>query len=744
MASDFPCAREGSSGLPRVLLSRVCGASREAWPRNFAGRGVSRGVMPVSTVLVLASVMAAEPPALPLRRLRLYETGVGYFERRGSVSPSAPLALPLPSSHLDDALKSLVVLEATGGVRIQGMEWGSSVSEGMARAMAGLPSEPEAPLSYADLLASLKGSRVQVQTRGGKVRGRLVDLEGPFFLAPERRSPSSLEPASDDPAPHGEPHYTLILLDEEGAVRRIKTDAVQAVRVLDGDTAARLDVAATALSDQSARQTSEVKVQVNAPGRLGLGYVSEAPVWRTTYRVVMSAEPGDGQLQAWALVHNDTDEDWRGVTVELANGRPASFLHPLAAPRYATRELVGPPDDLTTVPQLANETPDSMWGDFGETAGYGGLGLVGTGRGGGGYGEGTIGLGNTGVIGRGGGAGELGDLAELAQAGGSESGALFLYRVTDPVDLRAHHSSLLPIVQQDIEVESITFFGASDGEGLSAARVVNTTSQTLPPGAVSFFADGGFVGESLLDRIKPGERRFVAYGAELDVELERDREALGEETRWLEHRQGAIVERYVLESQIRLWLHNRSGRAQRVYVALDVPRSAELRGDEAVELDFDLATSTPLAVTRVEPGGRVEHVLHAKSTEHRSHEALGVRVLAELRERAGLPAAQREVLDRAIEHARRGEALAGEVAAAERAIERLEGDLVRIREDLAALGKARVRSRARNTVTRELVSKARRIDELRVEVGTLQEESRKAEAAKVAALGGLERPAAAR
>jgi len=143
--------------------------------------------MPVSTILVLASVVAAEPPALPLRRLRLYETGVGYFERRGSVGGRDALALPLPSSHLDDALKSLVVLEATGGVRIQGMEWGSSVSEGMARAMAGLPTDGEAPLSYADLLESLKGSRVQVTTADGHIRGRLVDLEGPFFLpAPPR------------------------------------------------------------------------------------------------------------------------------------------------------------------------------------------------------------------------------------------------------------------------------------------------------------------------------------------------------------------------------------------------------------------------------------------------------------------------------------------------------------------------------------------------------------------------------
>jgi hypothetical protein len=706
--------------------------------------------MPIPTVVLLASLVAVEPPTLPLQRLRLYETGVGYFERRGNVGGGGPsgtgdaLALPLPASHLDDALKSLVVLEASAGVRIQGMEWGSSVSQGMARAMAGLPTDGEEPLAYDDLLESLKGSRVQVQTDDGKIRGRLVDLEGPFFLEPERPVPATLEYPSGEPEgqPRGEPHYTLILLDEDDAIRRIKTDAVQAIRVLDEDTATRLDVAATALSDQAARQTSKLEVQVSSPGRLGLGYIAETPVWRTTYRVVMGAEPAKGQLQAWALVHNDTDEDWRNVSVELANGRPASFLHPLAAPRYATRELVAPPDDLTTVPQLANDTPDSLWGDgYGESWGMGGLGLVGTGRGGGGTGEGTIGMGNMGTIGMGGG-GELGDLAELAQADGSESGALFLYRVTDPIDLRAHHSALLPIVQRDIEVESITFFGVDGSEGLSAARIVNTTDQTLPPGAVSFFADGGFVGESLLDRLKPKERRFVAYGAELDVELELEREALGERVTWLEWdtNTASIFERYVLESEIRLHLENRSGRTRRVYVALDVPRNAELHGDEGIELDFDLATDTPLVATWVEPGTEADHELRAKSIELRKHDDLGPARLELLRGRAGLSAKQREILGTALEHARRQLELLDAAERNEAAVTELQGDLVRLREDLTALGKARVRNRARNALTRDLLDKETRIEELRTETTLLRDDAAQARRASLAALVGLQPP----
>ena len=61
------------------------------------------------------AVAHAEGPArLPLRTVRFYEVGVGYFERKGQLDGASTLTLPLPTSQLDDALKSLVVLSSDG------------------------------------------------------------------------------------------------------------------------------------------------------------------------------------------------------------------------------------------------------------------------------------------------------------------------------------------------------------------------------------------------------------------------------------------------------------------------------------------------------------------------------------------------------------------------------------------------------------------------------------------------------
>ncbi len=666
------------------------------------------------SVFALSLIFSMAPPTsadvLPLSRLRLYETGVGYFERRGRVSKSDNLALPVPTAHLDDALKTLVVLDGGTGARVGGIAFSTAVSEGMARATAGLPDESEG-VGYVDLLRSLEGTRVTVTTGTRKVTGRLVDVEGPF-------GQPKLE--DDDDAtnrPPPPPEYDLLVLEADGDLRRLSTTVVSGVRPVERGAAERLDVAAEALSDHTARTTQDLRIRVEAGGKLGLGYVAESPVWRTSYRVVLGQADDQGALQGWALVHNDTDEDWKGVDIELVNGRPTSFLYPLAAPRYARRQLVEPETALSTVPQLAKTTPDRMWldGEIGEAYGVGGLGLLGTGRGGGGTGEGTSGFGSLGTIGNRAGASGLGigDLAELSQASTEAQGALFVYRVADPVDLQAHHSALVPVVSESIEAESITWFSRGEYDGLTGVRLVNTTRQTLPGGTVSFFTDGGFVGETVLGRLVPAERRFVAFGAELDVDLSRSTQAVGESTKQVRQVGDALQELFVARSDIHLRVENRSRRAQRVYVGLDLSRNSKLEapGPE-VELDFDLESGTPLAVMTVPAGTTGVHVVRAETSGSRNHEtdAESLRALAD---REGLSSAARGVLRDALAFRQAADRHRVETNRFKRDLGDVTDDLVRIREDLSALGDVGVRGRLRDELSRQVLDKEKTIIDLR-------------------------------
>src|SRR4051812_25422528 len=162
----------------------------------------SRSSAAISWLLLIflsgAATAAPRAATLPLTRVRLYETGVGYFERAGAI-PAGDTSLPVPAGHLDDALKTLVVLG--GGVKVTGVAFASSVSRDMARKLAGLPDAGDQPLSFSELARSFKGAGVTLTTATGSFSGRLVEVLEPGQGELERcagaapKSESSGEPS---------------------------------------------------------------------------------------------------------------------------------------------------------------------------------------------------------------------------------------------------------------------------------------------------------------------------------------------------------------------------------------------------------------------------------------------------------------------------------------------------------------------------------------------------------------------
>src|SRR3979409_1924669 len=66
---------------------------------------------------------SAEPAAkLPVRRVVLYKNGVGYFEHLGRVRGSQTVHVDFTSAQLNDVLKSLTVLDLSGG-KITGVDY---------------------------------------------------------------------------------------------------------------------------------------------------------------------------------------------------------------------------------------------------------------------------------------------------------------------------------------------------------------------------------------------------------------------------------------------------------------------------------------------------------------------------------------------------------------------------------------------------------------------------------------------
>lgn len=86
---------------------------------------------------------------------------------------------------------------------------------------------------------------------------------------------------------------------------------------------------------------STVDLKVHLPGagphRVKLSYVTEAPAWKPTYRILVG---GDGrlELQAWAVVDNTSGEDWDKVKLGVGSSSAMAFRFDLRGFRMVQRQ----------------------------------------------------------------------------------------------------------------------------------------------------------------------------------------------------------------------------------------------------------------------------------------------------------------------------------------------------------------------------------------------------------------------
>lgn len=676
-----------------------------------------------------APVAPHAPSVLPLRTLRLYETGVGYFERTGQVDGDN--VLPVPTSHLDDALKSLVILGPKA--KVQALTFPSNLSRTMARALVGLPEGSE-NLAYRNLLSSLKGGQVELTTSSETLSGRVVEVSEEVTPTLPKQDSEGKTGKRDTAIEAPRKTVAVVVLTSAGVLRKLSIDAITGVKPLDPTFAQRLGASLDASASRGGQAQRALKLLGNG-GPVTFGYIAETPVWRASYRILIEGE--SSAFQGWALLHNDTDEDWKSIRLSLVNGRPDSFLFPLAAPRYLRRELVHPDQAMPTVPQLLDKNADELWGEG--TFGAGGLGLSGYGEGGGGYGEG-YGVGGIGTIGHRAGMSDssllsVGNLANVAQAAGSEQGALFSYSVNEPISLPAHSSALVPFLEQKLALRQITW--VEDG-ARSGVRFENSTGQTLPAGTVAFFGGGGFSGESTLERLKPGERRFLTFGADLDVELTDAKTTSKEEIKRVVASGNHLEEHFLKSTERAIVLQNRSPSSKTVYLVLKLHHNAEVTGADA--LDFDTEQNKPVALFELTGKQKVERVLSSVEGLSRSHdvERLSPEEIKKIAESPQVPSEEKIVLrDLANKRAEQDEnTRLIEVAASEMA--ELDKELDRLRKHLEALGGDKSQRPDTNPFVKRILAAEDRRSEVRTRHESLKKQSSQRRDSVLAILKKLE------
>src|SRR5438067_2243658 len=100
-------------------------------------------------------------------------------------------------------------------------------------------------------------------------------------------------------------------------------------------------------------------------------------------------------------------------------------------------------------------------------------------------------------------------------------GDLFEYEIEHPVTIRRNQSALVPIVLRPFEGRPVLLYNkAARAENpMRAVEFKNTTALTLEGGPVTVLEGGSYVGEAMLETLKPDEERLVPYAVELSVRV---------------------------------------------------------------------------------------------------------------------------------------------------------------------------------------------------------------------------------
>jgi hypothetical protein len=513
-----------------------------------------------SSLLVspLVSPLSAQSPdssdsatRLPVTRVILYKNGVAYFEHSGHVRDSQEVNVDFTTAQLNDVLKSLTVLDLGKG-RITGVSYNSTAP--LEKRLGSLHLPVGDNPTTAQFLDALRGARVEIHNGSMSASGRLLSIEEREVLI--RHDSSKGDGGGGDDVQSGARIglTQASLVTDTGEVRLFDITPSTTVRVTEKDVNEEVGkylglVAST--RDQDVRRMT-ISTAGAGDRALLVSYISEVPVWKSTYRIVVPNE-GKPLLQGWAIVDNTVGEDWKDVELSLVAGAPQSFIQDLAQPYYARRPVVALPENAMLTPQTHEATmetsenaPPPMAGPSGVIGGV--AGGIASGPVGGpiinnaiptrmpqhaAAGIERLGTGTGGGVGGGmykswtaDGNGQLHPdatiVAEQLESGttvgqSQEVGDLFEYKLKDRVTIRKNQSALVPILQSRIDAEKVSVWNPSENSVLRALWLDNTSKLTLDGGSFNVLDGDAFAGEGLMDAIKPGEKRLLSYAADLGV-----------------------------------------------------------------------------------------------------------------------------------------------------------------------------------------------------------------------------------
>lgn len=654
-----------------------------------------------------------------IARVVLYKHGVGYFERSEEVEGNGEIRLSFKASEMNDVLKSLSLDDADGGT-IQSVSYDTSkpVEQLLSEVALNIPAEGGA----AALLATIRGADVGLSVGNKKYAGRVVGLE-------------PLEKLTADNTPvHS---HRLTLLDESGSL--LSFDLNEVVNLTFRDESIKKDLAYffETLIHSYKRDAKNLIVYCRGTGkrRINLRYVVETPVWKTSYRILLSDDEKDQPfLEGYALVDNTQDEDWSDVRLSLVAGLPISFIHDLYSPRFIQRKEIEVQRESVAGPVMAEE---AMFVSGGARPG-------------------AAAMAPSAMLEQLDFGGPMEDEVDVRRSYGSRArreqarkrvaetvtqsvGDLFEYSLTHPVTVNRNQSALVPIAASEFEGRRVVLYNrAKRAENpFCAVEMKNTTGLTLEGGPLVVSEGETYAGEAMLDTLKPNDRRIVPYAVDLGVLVESDHNYRDEDATMIKVVNGALS---LISSRLETRVYtfkNKDDRAKLCWLEHPIEHSAKLfqtpEPEETTHSYYRFLVrlapnqNTTFTVTEREDVVNVTHLRNLARPTLEYYLSRGYLT-------PGQEAQLRPLVDLAESYAK----LSSKLSETKTQMDAIRNDQGRLRENLKSLGSSGDENRLRSRYVEKLESQENEVEALGERFLRLEEQRREREAELATAISKLE------
>ncbi|HXR17902.1 MAG TPA: hypothetical protein VN777_17035 [Terriglobales bacterium] len=654
---------------------------------------------------------------LPVKRVVLYKNGVGYFEHSTRVHGNQDLAIDFTTSQLNDVLKSLTAVDLGDG-RITGVRYNSIAPLDERLKALRLPFGEQ--LTQVDFLAALRGARVEVHNGSDNTTGRLLSVEK------EKRFTDK-----------GEAYEVTAfsVISDAGDMRSFDLSPSTSVRLVEHDLSDEVGKYLNLIGSSRARDLRRMTISASGTGDrdIFVSYISEVPVWKSTYRIILPEKPNDKPLlQGWAIVDNTVGEDWRDVQLSLIAGAPQSFIQDISRPLYTRRPVVPLPQAAMLTPQTQEASMSAPAPAVAQTYDANAESSL------------TVESNPAAIHGGGVGGGVLraqasnGNLKQWvaqspfdavakqqAEAEAKDLGDYFEYNLKQKITIGKNQSALVPILQSPIAAEKVTIWNENSREIRRALWITNSSGLTLDSGTFNILENDTFAGEGLIETVHPAERRLISYAADPALRVTMEQESS----------EKPITRIHIVKGLMYLTREQNDSRKYTLHNADTFPRDVVI--EHPARENWKLSegpkpeeTSASYLRFRVAvPSGQTSNLQIAEYHPESSEFALtnlDEKQIALITQQRQITPAMQDAFRRVLDQKNKVDSLGTQIKARQHEVDAITKDQARIRENMKALKGSAEEKALLQRYAHQLDTQEDRLNALNKDISDLQEKQTQA------------------